>query len=580
MVCRSHPEDRRITVGNTRISRLRALGVPLTAAALTLTVSPAHAADGDLKLNVAKAVSIAAAPASGDAPATPLLVNNSGSLAKDVHKDIKLTFDASGLSGVATFAPDLNWGSTCTTQGSVYSCTVPETGYYPTFNQQLQPKLTPVKGAPLGSVGHLKITQTWDGGPVNTADTAVYIGGPDLRVTTGEDVSGLKPGSTFKEVIKVENKGSMESGQLVVAISAAMSLTFNQHFANCEYAERPAGSNDQSSWTDSKAAICTIDTSVKPGETVTIDPIEFGVGPEALISDLDITVLPGEGDGSTPWIRSWYQHFEKPQSGPRLTAGRPETPGAKPGQPNLPEPHNSAVVQIQTENTADFSAAGAWAPSDGGKKGVLTVGVHNAGPASVGYVRSGNSVAVAVVELPAGVSVDGKAPADCWATPQAPNKFMCGTDYWTPNGFQRNFTFPLTVSDPAVAPQAKITVTTEDGVYGGSMSPPSFDKNAANNVVTVALGTTANGSTPTGPTAHPTPTNPRPSQAQPSGSASASAARPASTSASASASAAGGGLASTGASGIGPIAGAGVAAIVLGGVLAVVARRRKAGAHQ
>ncbi|MFG2822537.1 hypothetical protein ACGFX4_24270 [Kitasatospora sp. NPDC048365] len=570
--------------------RTRTLGLTVAAAAAaatTFSALPAHAAADELRLEVAKAVAIAPAPDSGDATATPLLVGVNGHLGGGVQKTMTLTYDTTGLAGVASFTPDTGWGSKCTVQGQVHTCSFAQYGNdkYPDFNHQLQPKLTPLKGVKPGTSGHIRITETWDGGPVNTADTTVYVGGPDLQFVTDaqnpENVEAGKPGSTVKQVFRITNKGTVESGRLVLVVNASTSLTLKQRFANCEYAHRGAGDNGQYSWTDEDVAICAIDTSVKPGETVTVDPIELGLGADALYTDVEVLALSDEGDGTEWWRKNL--HFEPVKSGPRLTVGKPETPGAKSGPPNVgPYSHNTLIVQYHADSTADFAAQGGWAPTDGGKKGVLTIGAHNAGPASVGYLRSGEPVAQILVKLPAGAAVSGKLPEGCGTPSDQPNTVNCSTDMWLPNGGQRVFALPLTVSDPASAPKAKVGLTTSEGTYnGGKYLDLPFDRNSANNTVDVALGSKPSGSVPTGPTAHPTPTDPQPTRPRPSGSASGSAHPSASATASGTAAHTGGNLASTGASGIGPMVGGGIAAIALGGgVIALVARRRKAGAHQ
>ncbi|MFI9784533.1 LPXTG cell wall anchor domain-containing protein [Kitasatospora sp. NPDC051984] len=571
-------------MGNSRITRPAALAAPVAAAAILALVStPAQAAD-DLRLDVQSAVSIPAAPDSGDATAYQLSLNSRGTLTGSSPRDIVLTFDATGLAGIATFAPDTAWDAKCTTAGQVYTCTYRQypTPQHPDFNSQFHPVLKALKGAPQGTAGHLKISQGWVDGQPNSVDVAVYAGGPKLELDAALDRDPAnvgKPGSTVKQSLKVTNNGTLESGQLVVSAELGPGLSFKQKFANCSYGT-PVDSSPPAS--RRSAAICTINTSVKPGQTVTIDPFEATVDADALYPDIEFDVLP-RADVGLEYLRGAHRFTPASGSGPRLTAGGlPEDPAAKPGPPNLDRAHNRAIVQYRVDSHADLSSWAVWAPTDGGKKGTLKVTAHSNGPASVDYLRSGNTIAEFLVTLPSGVTVAGKLPDGCFVRDQHPNVVACNLPMWLASGEDKSFDLPLAVSDPAAGPTAAIALTTEQGGWENKVEPLPYDPDNTNNSITLALGSTATTAEPSPPSTGGGQSTP-PAGGGSTGSASASAggAAPATSGSASSSAGTGGGLASTGSEGTDTMLWLGAGAIVVGGgVLALTARRRRAGTHQ
>ncbi|GAA1095059.1 hypothetical protein [Kitasatospora arboriphila] len=567
-----------------RIGRTRALALATAVAAVALggsAAAPAFAAD--LVLDAPTAVSLVPAPASGDPVAKHVTLNLTGTVKTGSH-DITYTFDASGLAGLAEFAPELG-NAACTVQGAVTTCKGTFYSQDGRLNQQINPQLTALKGAELGKTGHLKVTETTDAGTVS-ADVSVSVGGPDLRVKTKEQLTGVKPGSTITPSVQVVNQGSLPSGRLVLVLSGIAGVKPERQFANCDYATG-AGSQAPSY----EVAICTVNTSVAPGETVTIDPMKFGVDSSALHSYIDVAVLPGEGE-DTAWYRKSMTFVHGP-AGKRLTAGKPESDDTKPGPPNATQyAENMVSIALDVDNTADFSAIGAWKPGADGHQGKLTVGLRNSGPGHL-YDRSGGEAAPNVlVVFPKGVTV-AKEPAGCsavrWENGQEvknPVKWACDAPSDVPAGFQKTYDFDLkvTAADPVAVVSLQNTRSSVEPGHPSAVMP--WDHNPGNDLTRVTLGTKADGSVPTpgaSPSASASPSTPTGS-ASPSTHASPSASASASQSAGAgagagSASSGGGALAFTGASGLGTIAAAGTGAVLIGGAVFLATRRRK-GAHQ
>ncbi|MFG2695106.1 hypothetical protein [Kitasatospora sp. NPDC048407] len=422
------------------------------------------------------------------------MVSSSGPIAANTSRDLVVRFDATGLDGIAGFALNPNWGagwgSSCTTTGQVSTCTFnvrPWPGET-TFTQNFNPTLTAIVGAPQGQAGHLKISQGWAGSPVGPAtDVAVYAGGPKLELDPNLDSQpyDTQPGAVIGQPLQVTNNGTVASGRQVVAAQLSPGLSFTQHFANCSYGTYTGTTEPFKS---AEAAICTVNTSVQPGQTVTVDPIQALVGSDALYSDISYT-LSSDDDYALRFVRGSYAFPPASQTGPRLTAGLPEDDNAQSGPPTLGQARDYAVVQYRVDNHADFSAHGAWAPTDGGTKGTLSVKVHNGGPASVEYLRSGNPIGGVLVTLPAGVTISGKLPADCGKV--NPGLVHCYLPTFLLNGADRTFDLPLAVADPAAAPAVTIGVTTEQGLYENAVQPLPYDDVDANNTTSLALGLSA-----------------------------------------------------------------------------------------
>ncbi|WP_405012733.1 hypothetical protein [Kitasatospora sp. NBC_01539] len=550
-----------------RRTRARIIGLATAVSSIALGGSfaaPAHAAD--LALDAPAAVSVIPRPATGDAVAKPVTLNLTGTVAKGQHA-ITYTFDASGLAGLAELDPNLG-GSACTSANAVFTCTSLLYSQDGKLSHQVSPELTAVKGAALGSTGHLLVTEATDAGTV-TADVLVSVGGPDLRISTDSQLKGLKPGSSVTPVLKIVNQGSLPSGRLVLVFDAIAGLTIEHRFANCEYASG-AGAPE--------LAICTINTSVAPGETVTIDPVRLGVGSDALKSWIDVTAFPGESDQTARYrARLGFEHGSGPA---RLTAGRAESEDTKPGPPNATRyDENMVSIAVEVDNTADFSAIGAWVPGTGDHVGRLTAGLRNSGPGHL-LDRSGGEAAPNVrVVLPAGTVVTGK-PAGCESAEGGDHLTWSCTGPWdVPAGFQKTFDFELRTTGTGPVAVVSLQNTRSDNEPGHPSAVMPWDPHPDNDLTRVTLGAAPDGQVPAPGTSPSTSAS-----ASPTGSASPSASATPSPSASASGSAGagsgtGGGLAFTGASAIGPMVGIGTGAVAVGGTVLLLARRRRAGSH-
>ncbi|WP_354641202.1 hypothetical protein [Kitasatospora camelliae] len=554
-----------------RAPRSRALAAPIAIAALITTGAtlPAHADTASNTFGSESVLALEPAPANGDATTAELQLKVTRGAGAPEPKSLNLTVDYSGVKEFATFGGAVGRGGQCSETGSVATC-APElvwTAGWDTASTGL--KFTPRKGAAAGTSGKVRIKQTWENGTSTETEATVMVGGTRIEVAGFDGQDGLKPGATVSRSLTLTNKGQIAAPKLVLAFQVGTGLQFKQRFANCEYGDRlQDGSPVQ------HVAICTVNSALAPGETVHLKPIEFTVEPSALHDIVDLNVAPN--DGPDAWLRR--EADLKPGGGTTrlVLADKPES-GVPTGTP-VADLNNTrggyASVDFGTVNTADYTAVGQWKPNAGGTSGVLTAGLWNQGPASINDFRSGGEGVVYVdVALPKGASLDGAAPKDCQIRPGG--HYSCGTGLWVPSGVRKTFDFKLKLAGEGTA--AIVLHNFSSYMENRPGADLRFDPVPANNATSVALGAKEAGNLPT---ASPKPT------AGGTATTGGTATGPATTAATPAASqssagtGAGGNLASTGSSGLGLTAGVGAAAVVAGGLLFLVARRRKAGSHQ
>ncbi|GAA2745121.1 hypothetical protein [Kitasatospora cinereorecta] len=550
-----------------RTSRSRTLGLTTAMAAIALgaVAIPAHAANPVLTISAPTALALD--------PNAP--VSDHGPAGTQVDLNIKLTggtpsamavveVDLSSLKGVAEL-PQTPYG--CTVAGTTLTC---GQVFLNNGEGRVSLQLAAAKGGTAGATGTLHATARQSAATASS-DTKVTLGGTKLKWKEVPANHDLKPGGTWTPDLAVTNEGQLPASQLTFTFLGGMGLEVASKFSNCEY-----GTNDYGT-----AVVCTVNSPVAPGETVHLAPVKIGVDASAYISYLDVGAY-SNAPGQDSWIRSNYHFQPAPAGSPRLTVGKPETAPAPNGALDLDPNGGQQNLEALVQNTADFAAFGAWAPDQAHKQGKLTVGMTSSGPASV-FWRSGSDPAHVAVTLPKQVKVTA-APEQCRLANPAPSdsqvRYDCETSAFIKAGYKGSFDFTVEV-DPAAGATAVVTLPSigEDGRESGK----PWDPNKGNDSVTVALGGKADGGVPTGPT---TPAGDKPGtpSTTPAGTPVGGGTATASThpgTASATPSTKSGGLASTGVSGIGPMVGGGIAAIALGGgLIALVARRRKAGAHQ
>ncbi|WP_407989685.1 hypothetical protein [Kitasatospora sp. CMC57] len=478
--------------------------------------------------------------------------------------DIVISYDTRDLAGVAELTTDgSSWGDSCTVTGTVHTCK--RVYMYEGLGNAIgNPVLGAAKDARPGARGILHVTATGPDTAETAKDVEVIVGGPDLRLTPVPP-QRVEPGGTAEVRLEITNSGSLPANRVIVAMNGRDGVEFKQRFANCEYSSDPALGGRPAS-TD---VICTVDSTVAPGETVMLDPLQLGITASSSQGYATFHVLANlETEWDTVQIRPKYDLT--PGSGPRLTFGRPEAPVGTVGGPNiLRDPlgvgyqnHASSAnlekLTVAVGVSTDYVAAAEWAPEADGRSGRLGIQLQNNGPGEIHPPDSGYALSIDL-SLPKGAKATG-VPDHCAVTGGSDDTrayYTCSLAGLLPGYNGGTFPFAVELAPEAAGATAEVSLRSRPAT-GGPGQPAGltpWDPDPGNDSVTVRLGETSGGAAPT--------TSPGPS-----GDSTATSRAP-------------GSLGSTGGGGgAGPLIGAGIAVILLGcGVIVLTLRRRRAGTH-
>ncbi|MFI5533712.1 hypothetical protein ACIA8O_34775 [Kitasatospora sp. NPDC051853] len=560
-------------MGLSRPARSFGLATAALALAAAGTSVPASAAEGvQLKLTTYRGVLTLGADPDGKWRPGAHIGPTVHRLNKVDGHDLVLSYDFKDLAGIAEPVPTPN----CTASGTVLRCTEskPLTWDYLPIDNDSTPGLRTAAGAKLQDKGVLHITATAANAtaPV-TVDLPVHIGGPLLELKHPDAVRDTTPGSTVSSTLQITNNGELPATRVYLSAATDRTMPFAERFGNCEYGTPRTGEPTRTA----EAMICAIDSPIAPGETVTVDPVRFRVGPDAYWSEMFLRV----GSLRDELAEDRLVYVPESPSAPHLTFGKPEGPAT--AQPGGPSQYDAEFLTVTARNSADLEATGVWAPSTDGSTGTLTIGLANHGPASFMGTGVGAPVPTAAVVLPEGVQVT-RTPENCYTTDQrGPRRYTCYGNYRSLAGEHRTHAFELAVGSGARGATAVVQVQDMDHLAGAV----GWNTNPANDRVELVLGSReGTGGTPGASPTATTPAGtagPQPTATAGTGSAAPSPSRSASASATATATASPSGTAVTGplaatggGAAAGPIAAAGATAVALGVVLLVAVRRRAA----
>ncbi|QGV78997.1 peptidase [Streptomyces ficellus] len=490
-----------------------------------------------------------------------------------------VTFDLSGLTGVA----DVRFGETgsshCTITGTTGTCT-DAFGVPPGRSSVAELELTAAKGAEPGATGDLDVTGKAEGATFTAFTSRVTVGGPDLVMHPLALKGDVEPGQVQDAPLSFTNAGTADADGVRLTLRSTHGLGYTQRYANCDYATGTRG------WTE---AVCDFPGTFEAGATYTLaEPIGLKMAPHAYretflhrVEELGATRRAAHEAGRAGAAGG---------TGPELTLWKaPATARAL----DLDPLDNQQEFDFRAENTADFAAYGETITATAGQTVEARVGFRNEGPAWIGNVRSGEPVATVDVTVPAGATVTAK-PAGCAPRtaegghreePLGAPRYVCDTSIMV---FEdEDVTLPFELRIDKVVPDARGAVTVRDQYP--SRPRLGFDPEAANNTAQLVLnpadtgsdttgGTTAGGST-SGSTSGTATGGTAAGGATTGGTTTAGTGSTSGTTGSTTGSAATtqtGGLASTGSAAL-PVA-AGAAALVVAGAAAVAVTRRRAGA--
>ncbi|MET8612465.1 hypothetical protein [Streptomyces misionensis] len=393
---------------------------------------------------------VTVAPADGPAQYRSLTLGLYHDNSNFTVTDGRLTVDVSGLAGVA----EVLWPDNCTPDGTG-SVAVCDTGDVPTrYTPQVQLKVRAAAGAAVGAQGAIEYSAEATGGldgklvaPEYSAETSVTVGsGPDLGVSTPQDVSGVEPGSSLTVPFSVTNTGNETAHGFSVRLWATYGLDVVTRYPQCTY----TGPDEDSTYTSMTYVTCSFDTEVAPGATVEPpEPLRLAVTDHALYERFDYEVEPG--------------------------AGATDLDGSD----------NGRSLHIDADNTADFAVHGTEVSGAAGDTVTAAFRFDNRGPAWVGNVSSGDPVAVLDFYLPEGTTATS-VPDTCrnaWKSGDDPaiGHYACTLPMWAKPDLRVGFPFQLRID--RVVPDATGRVVARPD-YGTSFA---FDPDTENNSAKVVV---------------------------------------------------------------------------------------------
>lgn len=538
-----------------RISLLAACGL----VAVGLATTPANAADPVFALTAPSAIGLRPYPAQGgDAQKSTVDFRLDSPLSEVFDGPVTFTIDLTKLKGVADVSLNKEHGATadCKVTDTAVTCT--DNYLWPRDRTIAALYVSAAKDAKLGTTVDLTMTGTAKGATFRSATTRVKVGGPDLVLADAGLKGEMKPGGTQPLPIVVSNTGTESARGLSLVLHHTRGLGLVERYDNCSYGGDAGPDPDGTT-------VCTVDDEIKAGLVYETDPLTLKAGPYAFNEIVTYGVYEKGGEPK------FSEKLGKPSTGKKLALKERPAKAARLSADLNPE-DNYREFDLQVTNTADLAATPVSLKGKAGETVKADLGFQNNGPAWVAYLRSGESVGITDIVIPAGAKVT-KAAKECTSLNAdgtyreertgAP-RYTCASAYVV--GEKEKASFPFELKIEKVVEDAKGSVLV--GAWQGDADPKphGWDPNHANNRAAFVINAKGGTTTPTpGPSASTGSGTPSPAP-----SASASAAPGAGDKAKPN-----GGLASTGST-AGPIAIGGAVLVAAGGVLFVAFRRRAA----
>jgi hypothetical protein len=393
-----------------------------------------------------------------------------------VLTEAKLTYQLSGVAGVSLADGD-GVGSCTSESATKLVCADPfemgvgpdgMTGY---FTALLKAGAT----AEAGTAGTVTATFSAEGVAPITETAAVRVtGGVDLAAGPGVTLR-KKPGSSFDVPLVVRNAGRTVADGAAVIFHRDYAFETTQQFSNCRYRS-------------GQLTACTFDQQLQPGTGYRgAMPVKLRASTYAPGSDaLELQWLtPGElEDHEALLIKNGVEGLGTAGSGGVLKLTGQSSAAARQGDVNPDNNWTTVEVQVTGKNGADLVAIGDTAAGAVGDVVTATVGVRNAGPATLDFNRSGESVARVKVSVPAGSTVVS-APERCHKQGAS---YFCDGGTLLIAGESETYDFELRI-DQVVADAVGAVVVNEPC----ECSQFSKDLNPANNKAAIVLNGTGAG---------------------------------------------------------------------------------------
>ncbi|WP_026238033.1 MULTISPECIES: hypothetical protein [unclassified Streptomyces] len=484
-----------------------------------------------------------------------------------------VTFDLTGAAGVAdvAFAPEAGIECAATAPGSA-TCT--GHGIPPGRSTVTDLLLTAAEGSEQGDTGTVRVTGEAEGTAFTPFTTEVTVGGPDLVMHRLPFDHEPAPGQRQQAPITFTNRGSRAAEGVVLTLRHSRGLDIPQRYSNCAY-------TTDESWTTAR---CTVEGAFEAGATYTLAaPLTLKTTDRAYRDIFGYGIHEAGAGAGTARGATAARAARGPAGGSddvlrAVPAPRPMAARALDLEPG----DNEHEADFRTENTADFVAYGDTASGQAGAKVTARLGFRNDGPAWIGHLRSGESVAAVDFTVPQGatvtsapegcrgVSAEGTALPTGWTGP-AP-RYVCPTPATVRDDGGLDLAFGLRIDKVLLGAVGRVVVRGPELRAAGL----PFDPDPGNNAARVVLNGETGGPSPAPPEGPgddapgtPGPATPTPGAAGAGGPVAPGAAPDTATGN-------GGSLAATGSSTARAASGLAVAALTAGLVLFTLARRRRA----
>lgn len=482
-----------------RAGGLAATALLLAAGPLTVAAAaPARAADPVFTLGGPAETALHPYAEGGGAPkrsTAGITVTNPAD--EGYEGEFTLTFDLTGVAGVADVAFDPGPGVECETKGTRSAVCTGDT-LAPGLSTVTGLLLGAAKGSEQGASGTIRVTgearsatSTPLAAPFTPFTTRVTVGGPDLVMRKLPFDHEPTPGQKQQAPITFANRGSRDADGVVLTLRYSRGLDIPQRYSNCAY-------TTDETWTTAR---CSVEGAFEAGATYTLAaPLTLEATTRAY---RDLFVYGIQEAGTVPRAASAAR--SERGSGTVLRAV-PLTKAPAARGVDLEPGDNEQEAEFRTANTADFMAYGDEASGAAGATVTARLGFHNDGPAWIGRIRSGGSVAAVDFTVPQGATVTS-APKGCRGvtaegayresrkTP-AP-RYLCPAPTAVRDGGGLDLSFGLRIDKALIGAAGRVTVR-GPGLQEAGLP---FDPKPGNNTARVVL----NGQSGGGPSPSPAP---------------------------------------------------------------------------
>ncbi|MFW3472722.1 peptidase [Streptomyces microflavus] len=482
-----------------RAGGLAATALLLAAGPLTVAAAaPARAADPVFTLGGPAETALHPYAEGGGAPkrsTAGITVTNPAD--EEYEGEFTLTFDLTGVAGIADVAFDPGPGVECAAKGTRSAVCTGDT-LAPGLSTVTGLLLGAAKGSEQGASGTIRVTgevrgatSTPHAAPFTPFTTRVTVGGPDLVMRKLPFDHEPTPGQKQQAPITFANRGSRDADGVVLTLRYSRGLDIPQRYSNCAY-------TTDETWTTAR---CSVEGAFEAGATYTLAaPLTLEATTWAY---RDLFVYGIQEAGTVSRAAS----AARSERGSRAVLRAVQVTKALAARGVDLEPgDNEQEAEFRTANTADFVAYGVEASGAAGTTVTARLGFHNDGPAWIGRIRPGGSVAAVDFTVPQGATVTS-APKGCRGvtaegayrqdrkTP-AP-RYVCPAPTTVRDGGGLDLSFGLRIDKALIGAAGRVTVR-GPGLQEAGLP---FDPKPGNNTARVVL----NGQSGGGPSPSPAP---------------------------------------------------------------------------